>query len=64
MLSGLNDRLCWLGLGVAYVAFTYSHRVVIGSVNGAVVGCWSAVVMAPLLLPGDFYRVLRQLCVS
>ena len=33
-------------VGLAYVAFAYSHRVVVGSVDGTVVGCWSAVFMA------------------
>ena len=33
-------------VGLAYVAFAYSHRVVVGSVDGTVVGCWSAVFVA------------------
>lgn len=28
------------------MAFAYSHRVVVGSVDGTVVGCWSAVFVA------------------
>ena len=54
--AGLNDRMCCFAacqakrhfvlVGLAYVAFAYSHRVVVGSVDGAVVGCWSAVFVA------------------
>lgn len=56
LVAGLNDRMCCFAacrakrhfvlVGLAYVAFAYSHRVVVGSVDGTVVGCWSAVFMA------------------
>ena len=56
VLTGLNDRMCCFAacqakrhfvlVGLAYVAFAYSHRVVVGSVDGTVVGCWSAVFVA------------------
>lgn len=44
-----------------YVAPTHRCSLERGHFKGL---CFGECVLAPLLLPGDFYKVLRQLCVS